>query len=459
MTSILVRGMAAALAMILAGGLIGCGTDGGRSADASPDGMMPGLDAAMPDGSAPDGAVPDGATPDGSTPDAGPVVVMPPGSACDCDAECEGDAATPGICVFGVCMNQASATCAEAGSTAECPMGSRCWGLADRELSICWPDCDTFSCAGACDADGSCVANDTTTCDAACGSYCPEPAAPCSASAPTGACAAASEACVDGACTAVCAPAALTGYCPPGSACTDGACVSASGCPPWQCTGATCTDHILVPAPDSPTSAEARAAGFYRAHQERYSYLRRDISRLLAYAACETAIRYPGTPALGTGDLSQADGETPGADTGSLRHPAGTHEGSDMDLAYYQTDGANNPQIICGDGSDTNGNGRLGTYNDGYYCSTDTNIVDIPRQAYFLAKMGNHPGVRVFGVDRTLAAALQTELGRLRDAGEITTAEYNGGRSLGYDDAGVTVDDPEYRGWAFHHHHAHLSFE
>jgi len=206
-------------------------------------------------------------------------------------------------------------------------------------------------------------------------------------------------------------------------------------------------------------SPEARAAGFYRAHQERYSYLRRDMAMLLAYAACETATHFPSTLPLGTGDLSQADGNTPGTDVGSLRHPDGTHTGSDMDLAYYQTDGANNPQIICGDGSDTNGNGVAGTYNDGYYCTTDTNIVDIPRQAYFLAKMGIHPGVRVFGVDRTLAAALRAEMTRLRDAGDISATEFTGGSSLGYDDPGVGPGDAGYRGWAFHHHHTHLSFD
>lgn len=382
----------------------------------------------------------------------------PRGSLCTCDTDCAGDATNPGVCVFGVCMNRASATCASGGSTAECPGGSRCWGLSGADGSICWPDCDSVSCAGTCDADGSCVMNDMTSCDAACGSYCATTPPECSAAAPTGTCADAARTCADGVCVDACSAAAPAGYCPPGNTCTSGACVSASGCPAWECTGATCTDLVLVPAPSDPASADAISAGFYRAHQERYSYLRRDMAMLLAYAACETAAHFPGTHPLGTGDLSQADGMTPGTDVGSLRHPDGTHTGSDMDLGYYQTDGTNNPQIICGDGSDTNANGVTGTYNDGYYCTGTTNIVDIPRQAYFLAKMGVHPGTRVFGVDRTLAAALQAELQRLRDAGDISATEFSGGSSLGYDDPGVAPGDAAYRGWAFHHHHTHLSF-
>jgi hypothetical protein len=189
--------------------------------------------------------------------------------------------------------------------------------------------------------------------------------------------------------------------------------------------------------------------GYYIATDARYAYLRRDLTMLLRYAACEVARRYPGTSPIGLSDLSQADGRTPGTDVGSPRHPTSTHRGDDMDLAYYQTDGSNNPQIVCGDGSDTNPNGYSGTWNDGYFCTTETNIVDWPRQAYWFAKLASTPLVRVFGIDETMPDDFNTHLRMLYDAGAITMAEYTGARSLGYGSAG---------GWAFHHHHTHMSY-
>ena len=37
---------------------------------------------------------------------------------------------------------------------------------------FCWPDCDAFTCAGACDADGSCVGAEGQDCDAQCSTAC-----------------------------------------------------------------------------------------------------------------------------------------------------------------------------------------------------------------------------------------------------------------------------------------------
>ena len=82
---------------------------------------------------------------------------LEPGSACSCSNECFGTDINPGACVLGVCMQEASAECGSSGSTAECDRGSRCWGMQGLDGSICWPDCDAFSCAGECDSDGSCV--------------------------------------------------------------------------------------------------------------------------------------------------------------------------------------------------------------------------------------------------------------------------------------------------------------
>jgi hypothetical protein len=97
---------------------------------------------------------------------------LPPGSACSCDTDCRSDGDNSGFCFKGVCMQRASADCASAGSSAECQAGSRCWGASGVAFSVCWPDCASFECAGECDGDGSCVFNDSTDCDAACGTLC-----------------------------------------------------------------------------------------------------------------------------------------------------------------------------------------------------------------------------------------------------------------------------------------------
>jgi hypothetical protein len=187
----------------------------------------------------------------------------------------------------------------------------------------------------------------------------------------------------------------------------------------------------------------------YYIGSSRYRYLRRDLTMLIQYAACETARRFPGTEPIALLDLSQADGRTPGTDTGSLRHPDGTHDGSDMDLAYFVTDGTNDGDIICGDGTDTNGNGRPGTFNDGYFCTTEENIVDWPRQAYWFAMLASTPLVRVFGIDETLADDFERELGTQLSMGWITRQQHDRAMSLGYGNEG---------GWAFHHHHTHMSY-
>lgn len=380
-------------------------------------------------------------------PDSGSPGSVQPGGRCACDADCAGTDTHPGICVLGICMNQASGACSDAGSRAECPDGSRCWGLSDTSVYLCWPDCDAFSCEGNCDADGSCVPTEDDSCNPACGSLCGP--GECSPDNPMGVCADDGQACLEGTCVDACSSEHPEGYCPPGSTCESGTCRSTSGCPTWMCTGASCADIVPMPGSYDASSREAHADGYYIATYERYAYLRRDLTQLIQYAACEVAARYPGTEPIGLSDLSQADGRTPGTDTGSPRHPTSTHRGDDMDLAYYQTDGTNDPQIICGDGSDRNPNGTPGTYNDGYFCTTEENIIDWPRQAYWFAKLASTPLVRVFGIDETLPDDFERELRALYDAGEITSGEYERARRLGYGSEG---------GWAFHHHHTHMSY-
>lgn len=189
--------------------------------------------------------------------------------------------------------------------------------------------------------------------------------------------------------------------------------------------------------------------GYYKSSPARYSYLRKDLTMLLAYAACEMQRRFPGTTPVALGDLSQADGRTPGTDVGSLRHGSTTHTGNDMDIAYFQTDGANNYQIVCGDGSDENGNGEMGRYNDGSFCTTDMNIVDWEREGYWFAKLAESPLTRVFGLDQTFPDDILAQAQRLLMRGEISNEVYDRMTTLGYGAAG---------GWQFHHHHSHMSY-
>lgn len=159
--------------------------------------------------------------------------------------------------------------------------------------------------------------------------------------------------------------------------------------------------------------------------------------------------RFPNTTPLGLSDLSQSDGRTPGTDVNSLRHASTTHRGDDLDIAYYQTDGSNNPQIVCGDGTDRNANGRTGRFNDGYFCTSNQNIVDWEREAYFFGIMATTSLVRVFGIDQTMPEQFRMHITALRDRGELTAEQASRALRLGYGADG---------GWQFHHHHVHLSY-
>ena len=374
-------------------------------------------------------------------------VAMPPGSACSCDSDCAGDDQHPPVCIAGVCMTLARGVCTEGGTRTECGAGSRCWSYGDGDDSVCWPDCDAFECAGGtCDSDGTCSPRVDGACDPGCGYVCPAPR--CATDAPNGSCVEVDEACIDSSCVSACSEANTSGFCPLGSVCTEGICVASTGCPDWQCEGETCNDIVEVPGSVQAVSASSILGGYYIAHP-RYRYLRRDLAQLVAYATCMVATRFPGTQPLGLLDLSQRDGHTPGTDVGELRHPETTHEGSDLDVSYYATNGINNGRIMCGNGTDTNENGVAGTYNDGYRCTTEANVVDWPREAYFFAMMATSPSVRVFGVDETFADDFETELGRQLTDGMITQEQHDRALMLGTGSAD---------GWDFHMHHSHMSY-
>jgi uncharacterized protein YkwD len=73
-------------------------------------------------------------------------------------------------------MAQGSSACSGNGSSAQCPSGMRCW--SGRGVPVCYPDCDAYSCAGTCDADGSCVPTQSQGCYQACGVLCDEAGQP-----------------------------------------------------------------------------------------------------------------------------------------------------------------------------------------------------------------------------------------------------------------------------------------
>ncbi len=379
-----------------------------------------------------------------------PQLPVPPGSACTCDTDCQGDSLHPGVCIVGVCMTMAEGKCSSAGSSTECAPGSRCWEIADAPgIGICWPSCDAFDCAGECDADNACFVSDSTTCDPTCGALCPADFLPCAADNPGGYCGDPAQICREGSCQTPCSLNALTGYCSPQTTCQAGICISSSGCPDWMCHGPDCEEIVKMPGSFDPNSQQAKDDGYYIAIFERYAYLRRDLTMLIKYATCEVAARFPGTLPLGLSDMTQADGLTPGVDIGFPRHPTLTHTGSDIDLAYYQTDGLNDPQIICGDGSDTNFNSAPGTYNDGYFCTTEQNIIDWPKEAFLFAKMAVTETARVFGIDTTLLDDFESHLNDLSLSGELSPSELKRALQLG---TGAAL------GWQYHHHHTHMSF-
>jgi hypothetical protein len=224
-------------------------------------------------------------------------------------------------------------------------------------------------------------------------------------------------------------------------------------CPDWHCTGENCGELIQMPGPTEINEAAEAGyfiwgglASFYR------RWIRRDVALIVSYAACEVHRQFPDADPLGLGDMSEENGAIPGTSKGHPAHPEGTHtDGYDMDVAYYQTDGTNELQSVCGDGSDTNPNNKPGKYNDGSFCTTTENIVNWPQQVYFFAKLFEAERLRVLGIDQQLVSDLGAELKKQREAGLISDkifADFND--RIAWGAAG---------GWEYHFHHVHLSFQ
>lgn len=474
--------------------LIGCDASGMRPTPGTDGGDLTLMDGGAPppdtDGGGPlpgtDGGGPLPGT-DGGTPATGS---LPPGSACDCDSECEGTTTNPGLCVQGVCMTRATGECSAAGSAAECPAGSRCWGIDGVTGGLCWPDCAAHSCAGTCDADGSCVFSDATDCNESCSEVCtgaddgcPPNSSPSSdgmgcvcdegfmVNADRTACVrectmdsdcGGGMVCVDNSCRT---PPCTASSCPTGTICAaSGDCVVDIGMPPtgappagcrvgsmgipdWRCTGTNCGDLVVFDPRRASGYWDYPLNGETESNQYR-SYVRRDVMMLVRYATAMVACQAGGWPGnggdLGLGDMSERDGAIPGTSIGSPGHPEGTHvDGHDMDIGYYQTGTANNQlRPVC---PHTSGG------SDQYHCTGDPVNLDPWRTALFLGHLHASPNLRVIGVDGRVGPLTDSALDQLCAGGWVSGTACSAPR--------VTYETTDMgRGWyRFHHHHLHVS--
>ena len=428
----------------------------------------------------------------------GPGITLAPGSACACDADCEGSTGHDGACVLGVCMQLPSAACSTGGSRTECAAGFQCWGVADVEGGVCWPDCAAFDCAGTCDGDGSCAPSATTNgCDNTCSAHCaggggPTPGGGGTDNCPPNSSPGEGDGCfcdetfvvVNNACVHACEtnaqcsngqvcanfecrePPCTASSCDDGFVCAaSGSCVLDIGTPPagrlpsscspavpsFNCTGgeANCGGVVAFTPVEGDGYSNYPLNGETTANQYR-SFARRDVLSLVKYAAATTRCisggwSFGNGEALGLGDMSEANGTIPGTSDGEPGHPAGTHEqGRDMDIAYFQIAAVDNKlRTVC---PHTSGG------SDQYHCVSDPTDLDVWRTAAFIAKLHDSPQLRVVGVDGRVGPLIESAVAQLCSAGWISGVACTDGLSLAYE----TVDDGA--GWfRFHHHHLHMS--
>jgi len=228
----------------------------------------------------------------------------------------------------------------------------------------------------------------------------------------------------------------------------DGESCTASGFTFDECAGHGASGSGLLPFPFADPNDSVVGSTYMFDTFSNYRFARRELIMLVRNALRETSIAFPGTNPLGLIDICQKNGITPGYDVGSPRHPETTHDqGGNIDIAYFQTDGNNSAEIICGDGSQ---------HADGFCSSaaTTSHKVDLPRQAFFMAQLYASTRTRVIGVDQVIGPLIKdaaTTLNQLpaSDPQHITSSQlsaFNSGMAYG-------------SGWPYHHHHIHLSLQ
>jgi len=203
-----------------------------------------------------------------------------------------------------------------------------------------------------------------------------------------------------------------------------------------ECYGDTsdtgpCNQLLQFPA------ARTLDEGYVLYTYQEYCSARREQVQLIRHATAAVLAEFPGAAPLGLSDMSQHDGDTPGADIDDLRHPKGTHVwGNDVDIAYYSTGAHNLPQDICPE-------------HDGDFCTGDPTLLDAERTAYLIALLLRSPGARVVGVDPAVVGPIFEAAGELRDQG-----------LLDQEDLDEMVARMGYGpGWPKHFHHLHFSWQ
>jgi len=215
-----------------------------------------------------------------------------------------------------------------------------------------------------------------------------------------------------------------------------------------ECAGHGPDGTGLLPFPFPDPNNSYLGAGYWWETPSNYRFARREMIMLVRHALKATQDAFPGTTPLGVGDTCQFDGGTPGYDVDDPKHPASTHDqGGNMDVAYFQTDGQNDIELVCNDGS---------VHNDGY-CSpaaADVHIVDLPRQAFFMAQLVASPRLRVIGVDQVIAPLIAQAANVLAGLPDGDPQKISGAQA-----AAVASQQAYGSGWPFHHHHIHISLD
>jgi len=228
----------------------------------------------------------------------------------------------------------------------------------------------------------------------------------------------------------------------------DGASCTGAGFDLTECLGHGTNGGGLLPFPFPDPNDSTVGAGYEWESAANYRFARRELIMLVRNALAETMKAFPNTTPLSLIDVCQKDGITPGYDVGQPRHPQSTHDqGGNIDIAYFQTDGANDGEIVCGDGA---------KHADGYCtdAATKTNIVDFPRQAFFMAKLFASPRTRVVGTDTVLAPLIT------HAAQALAALPKGHPQRITSDELGGFDSKMAYgTGWPYHHHHIHLSMK
>ncbi len=183
--------------------------------------------------------------------------------------------------------------------------------------------------------------------------------------------------------------------------------------PPRGCTE-RCDELAEMPA-SGPGFVDLRLPGEQLAATST-SYLRRDLTAVIGYAAAVVACKAKdwdtgvGGPIV-LGDMSEIDGARPGTQWDAPRHPHATHEaGRDIDIAYYQRDTPDNDlRPICRHVSPTSG--------EAYRCLAAPERLDAWRTALFLGAILEAPEIRVIGIDGRAAPPILAALRTLCETG------------------------------------------